>query len=145
MVAPKSLESGFELFPFGYPGGGAGLLSTKEDYLRFMMMLLHEGEYQGKRIISKKSFDKMMTHSKTEPVKVFGLSVHVRDGKDWEHLPASFFGWSGAYGTHFFCSTKYHLGVLYLHNSHSFGGSDGNHIQLLEDDICKIFNLPKNN
>ncbi len=141
LVAPKQKETGFDFFPFGYPGGGAGLLSTKEDYLKFMIMLLNEGEYQGKRILSKESFKKMLTHSKVEPVKVFGLSVHVRTGKDWEHLPDSFFGWSGAYGTHFFCSTKYHLGVLYLHNSHSFGGSGGDHVMLLEDDICDIFNL----
>ena len=143
LIPPKELETGFDYFPFGYPGGGAGLLSTKEDYSHFAMMLANGGVYKDKRIISEETFKDMITVSSTDPIKLFGLSVHIREGRDWEHLPSSFFGWSGAYGPHFFSSQKYGLAVVYLHNSHSFGGAGAEHCYILEDDICEIFGLEK--
>ncbi len=39
--------------------GGAGLLSTAEDYARFLSMLLNGGELGGKRILSRKSVELM--------------------------------------------------------------------------------------
>src|SRR5574344_1318598 len=35
--------------------GGAGLFSTLEDYHHFLLMLLNDGVYQGKRILAKES------------------------------------------------------------------------------------------
>ena len=143
LVAPKELESGFDYHPFGFPSGGAGLLSTKEDYVKFAQMLTNGGIYNGKRILSEEAFKDMTSHSKTDPIYLFGLSVYVRKGEDWEHLPKSFFGWSGAFGPHFFCSKKYGITVVYMHNSHSFGGAGAEHCNQLEDDICEIFDLKK--
>ena len=143
LIPPKDLEPGFLGFPNGYPSGGAGLLSTLDDYLKFAVMLANGGEYNGKTIISKEAFKELTSYSLTDPIKLFGLSVHLREGREWEHLPSSFFGWSGAYGSHFFVSKKHNLAVVYLHNSHSFGGAGAEHCYLLEDDICEIFGLKK--
>lgn len=142
LVAPHSLEDGFEYFPNNYSGGGAGLISTLNDYIKFAEMFRSGGLYKkNKHLISEDSFKKMLSYDLNSETQVFGLSVHVRKGAEWEHLPASFFGWSGAYGTHFFTSKKYGITVVYLHNSHTFGGNDGSHIFALEDDICDIFKL----
>ena len=80
-------------------------------------MLTNGGVYNGKRILSEKAFKDMTSHSKADPIILFGLSLYVRKGEDWEHLPKSFFGWSGAFGPHFFCSKKYGITVVYMHNS----------------------------
>ena len=40
-------------------GGGAGILSTMNDYGRFLQMLLNEGELDGARILSRKSVELM--------------------------------------------------------------------------------------
>jgi len=49
------------------PSGGA--LSTASDYMKFLSMILHEGTYNGKQILSKKSIE-MMQISRTVDVKV---------------------------------------------------------------------------
>jgi CubicO group peptidase (beta-lactamase class C family) len=40
-------------------GGGAGLVSTAEDYRRFCQMLLDGGEYEGTRLLGKKTVELM--------------------------------------------------------------------------------------
>ncbi|MCZ2459508.1 MAG: beta-lactamase family protein [Chitinophagales bacterium] len=40
------------------PSGGA--VSTPEDYMKFLVMLLNKGEYKGKQILSKSSVEQMM-------------------------------------------------------------------------------------
>ena len=47
-------------FPKGFhmePGAGTGLYSTAADMIRFSQMLAHHGEYRGRTIISRKTFD----------------------------------------------------------------------------------------
>ena len=40
------------------PSGGAR--STAEDYMKFMVMLMNKGKYNGKQILSEESVDEMM-------------------------------------------------------------------------------------
>lgn len=42
-----------------FESGGAGLVSTLDDYSHFAQMLLHKGEYNGKRILGKKTVEFM--------------------------------------------------------------------------------------
>ena len=42
--------------------GGAGLLSTSKDYAIFLQMLLNNGKFNGKRILSRKSVELMTTN-----------------------------------------------------------------------------------
>ena len=40
--------------------GGGGLVSTAGDYLNFCSMLMHHGQFQGKRLLSRKTVELMM-------------------------------------------------------------------------------------
>ncbi|MCM1542926.1 MAG: beta-lactamase family protein [Blautia sp.] len=42
-----------------FESGGAGLVSTLDDYRRFASMLVHKGEYGGKRILGRKTVEFM--------------------------------------------------------------------------------------
>lgn len=53
LVYFEDLERGFELYYPGFNSGGAGLISTKEDYFRFALMLLNRGELDGHRIMTR--------------------------------------------------------------------------------------------
>lgn len=49
-----------------FESGGAGLVSTMEDYSHFAQMLLNEGVYKGKRILGRKTVD-MYRHNLLTP------------------------------------------------------------------------------
>lgn len=42
-----------------FESGGAGLVSTLDDYCRFASMLVHKGEYEGRRILGRKTVEFM--------------------------------------------------------------------------------------
>ena len=44
-----------------FEGGGSGLFSTIQDYHHFMQMLLQEGQFKGKRLLSRKTIDLIKT------------------------------------------------------------------------------------
>lgn len=49
-----------------FESGGAGLVSTIDDYAKFAQMLLNGGEYNGKQILSRKTVDFMRINHLTE-------------------------------------------------------------------------------
>lgn len=48
-----------------YPCAAAGLFSTPQDMVRFSQMLAHHGEWKGRRIISRKTFDEVFSIKQT--------------------------------------------------------------------------------
>ena len=55
-------------FPCGhkiYPMPSAGLYSTPADMIRFSQMLAHHGEWKGRRIVSRKTFDEIWAVKQT--------------------------------------------------------------------------------
>ena len=52
--------------PPAFESGGAGLVSTLDDYMKFASMLLNKGEYNGKRILGRKTVEYMTTNQMTE-------------------------------------------------------------------------------
>ncbi|MAU12268.1 MAG: serine hydrolase [Anaerolineaceae bacterium] len=55
------------LVPTKSPFGGHGLVSTTKDYWTFIQMMLNKGEYEGARILGRKTVDYMsMNHLKSE-------------------------------------------------------------------------------
>jgi CubicO group peptidase (beta-lactamase class C family) len=92
-----------------YFSGGGGLLSTATDYAQFAMMLANGGELNGERILSPRAVDLMGsvfvpdTLPGRQAGEAFGLSVRVvtDPAARGTYLSAGSFGWSGAYGTHF--------------------------------------------
>lgn len=87
----KADASGFNVNKegFGVMSGGAGLVSTLHDYLRFCEMMLRGGELDGARILSASSVKRMLSDN-LEP----GAA-----GQLWERKYASF-GLGGVVVTH---------------------------------------------
>jgi CubicO group peptidase (beta-lactamase class C family) len=90
--------------------GSGGLISTAADYLPMGVMLANGGQLNGKRLLSPKTVEMMRavhvpdTLPGRAPGEGYGLSVRVVSdhAKRGTLLSTGSFGWSGAYGTHFF-------------------------------------------
>ena len=114
----------------GYVCGSGGLYSTLEDYERFTRMLCFNGELDGVRILKKETVELMRTeapfkHLEAEPGQVWGLGVRIRkDNKKGGFIATEgTYGWSGAFGTHFFISPSDNLEAVWLTNVSNAGGS----------------------
>ena len=100
--------------PKSFPSGGAGLVSTADDYLKFAKMILGRGKSGDVRLLSRKTWE-MMTLDHLTPVERatpflglpfwtsmgFGLGLSIADNptsQDWLGSPGRL-GWPGAYGT----------------------------------------------
>jgi CubicO group peptidase (beta-lactamase class C family) len=92
-----------------YFSGGGGLMSSAESYARFAMMLANGGELDGARILSPASVELMGSRIFTDalpgrrPGEGYGLGVRFVSDRAARRTLVSTgsFGWSGAYGTHF--------------------------------------------
>lgn len=102
--------------------GGAGYLSTAEDYAKFLQMTLDGGKFNGKRIISSKSLE-LMTVNHLGDITFpwskgtgFGLGFSVVDdlglrgslGSEGEY------GWGGAYHSTYWVDPEEELVVVYF-------------------------------
>lgn len=92
----------------GMLSGGGGLTSTAYDYLRFCQMLLNQGQYEGKRLLSRKtvqlmSSDNLGTIPGMGPGMGFGLGFAVSKAPGEAGMMGSpgEFNWGGAAGTKF--------------------------------------------
>ncbi|HEX2746486.1 MAG TPA: serine hydrolase domain-containing protein [Verrucomicrobiales bacterium] len=73
-----------------FPEAGGGLFSTTRDILRYGLMLANDGEWQGKRYLSRAAMEELRKEQ-TGTTKVnYSLGYHLRNGM---------FGHDGAYGT----------------------------------------------
>ena len=131
----------FENVPEKHYLGGGGLVSTLEDYGKFAKMLLDKGVSQtGKRILKEETLLKM-----TEPQiainknQSWGLGVRVITHKSYPHLPMGCFGWSGAYGTHFFIDPKNGISAVFMKNSAVDGGAGNKSAVKLERAVYSFF------
>lgn len=113
---PEGLQKRNEM-PFvngTYFSGGGGLFSTAMDYLRFGQMLANKGELDGKRILGRRTVEMMAslhipdTLPGRNPGEGYGLLVRVinNSGAAGTALSNGSFGWSGAFGTHFWVDPK---------------------------------------
>ncbi len=95
-----------------FPSGGAGLVSTVDDYLAFARMLLSNGKHGGARILSRAAVETMTADHLTPAQKAvsglttgyfdnhgwgFGLSVVTR--RDSPAEPVGQYGWDGGLGS----------------------------------------------
>jgi CubicO group peptidase (beta-lactamase class C family) len=65
----------------------------------------------------------------------WGLGVRVITGEDYGPLPVGAFGWSGAYGTHFWVDPTNEICAVYLKNSVWDGGSGAITARHFEEDV----------
>jgi CubicO group peptidase (beta-lactamase class C family) len=104
--------------PRRYLSGGAGLVSTAQDYGRFLLALAGGGQLDGVRLLGPKTVE-LMTQSHTRDLprdavdagSEFGLGVAVVTDVAATAKPGStgMWGWGGLYGTAFFVDPKERL------------------------------------
>jgi CubicO group peptidase (beta-lactamase class C family) len=100
--------------------GGAGLLSTAEDYAKFLQMLLNNGKYGKQRILSRKSVELMVTdHLGSIPYRDgsgFGLGFRIIEdlGVNGELGSEGMYRWGGAYHSTYWVDPKERLVVVYF-------------------------------
>ena len=114
----------FNDFPQSHRLGGAGLVSTLGDYSNFAEMLLAKGTFEGKRVVSEEGIIQMQTPqvgSDIMPKWKWGLGVRIEPNH--AYLPKGLYGWSGAYGTHFWIDPENEITAVYLKNSRYDGGA----------------------
>ena len=102
--------------------GAAGLYATAESYARFAMMLANGGELDGVRVLSPASVALMGsaviadTLPGRQPGEGWGVGVRSITNSATRHtlLATGSFGWSGAYGTHFWVDPKQKLVAIMM-------------------------------
>ena len=100
--------------------GGAGLLSTAEDYATFLQMLLDGGALDGERLLSPKSVELMTADHAGERYGAagmgFGLGFSVVEdlGERGALGSEGEFGWGGAYHSTYWVDPAEGLVVVYL-------------------------------
>jgi len=112
--------------------GGASLVSTVDDYLRFARMLLAGGEVDGARVLSEESVRLMRTDQLTDQQKThpflgmpfwigrgFGLNLSVvtdpaRSGRLFGPGGRGTFSWPGAFGTWWQADPENEVILIYL-------------------------------
>jgi CubicO group peptidase (beta-lactamase class C family) len=109
-------------------GGGAGLLSTAEDYARFLLMLQSGGEWGGIHVLSPKSVE-LMTVDHVGQIygdQGFGLGFWVTKelGKNGDPGSVGAFGWGGAYHTTYWVDPVEKLVAVFMTQLLPAGGSD---------------------
>ena len=114
--------------------GDGGLLSTADDYARFVRMILREGEAGGIRFLSPETIAQMATNqlegitvslqpgalpavSSAFPIGAgrdgFGLGFQISAGEPGGRAPGSL-SWAGLRNTHFWIDPETGLGVVFL-------------------------------
>lgn len=119
-------------FHFGerYICGAGGLYATLTDYVAFAQMLQNGGSYRGTQILKSETVQLMCTeapvkHLEPEPGFVWGLGVKIRQDpvRGGSFATAGTYGWSGAFGTHFFVSPADDLNCVLMLNRSDLDGA----------------------
>jgi CubicO group peptidase (beta-lactamase class C family) len=112
--------------------GGAGLLSTVNDYARFLQMLLNGGELEGARVLSPKTVELMhadhVGEKFTGDTKAFGLGFWVVEdlGVYGELGSVGSYGWGSAYFPQYLIDPKERMVAFFLAQHMPAGGLDLN-------------------
>lgn len=101
--------------------GGGGLVSSIGDYWRFCQMMLNGGEFNGNRILSRKSIELMTADHMTGinglgKGSTFGLGLGILQdiGQTGELGSVGTVGWGGAAGTKFWIDPKEELIGIFM-------------------------------
>lgn len=121
----KSYRQSYNPLGKSYFKGGAGLVSTANDYLKYAQMMVNGGDYDNRRYLSRKTVELMLSNhivgmagstiATTGPGYGFGLGYGVRldEGMGWAPGSKGDAMWAGAWGTSFWIDPKEKLvGIL---------------------------------
>ncbi len=115
----RGIDPAYPLLKKSFFSGGAGMVATAHDYAIFLQMLLNEGKYNGKQIISRKTAQLMLS-PQTEPGELrenpFALGFEITSPKSSNRGMRSegSFAWGGYYGTTYWADPKENLIVLLM-------------------------------
>ena len=117
----------FDNFPSTHYLGGAGLVSSLSDYGKFASFLLNKGKVGDISLLSEEMFNLLCT-PQVEPNVMpgnarWGLGVRVITDSSYPYLPVGSFGWSGAYGSHFWIDPVNKIFAVFMKNSQVDGGA----------------------
>ena len=136
----------FESFPCGHKLAGAGLVSTLDDYANFAKMLLNKGSVSGRQIVSPETMSRMSSLYLPKDFTIesgsstWGLGVRIIVSEDYKDLPVGSFGWSGAYGSHFWIDPENDICAVFMKNSRIDGGSGNLSGRYFEKAVCDALN-----
>jgi len=109
-----------------YFKGGSGLVGSASDYLKYAQMMVNGGEFEGKRYLSKKTVELMLSNhtvgmggstiATTGPGYGHGLGFGVRldEGMGWAPGSKGDAMWAGAWGTSFWIDPKERLVGVFM-------------------------------
>jgi CubicO group peptidase (beta-lactamase class C family) len=103
-----------------YFSGGAGLSSTTKDYAIFLQMLLNNGVYNGKRILSRRTVELIMSNQVGDldlGRNKFGLGFEIttKEGQAVLGISEGSFAWGGYFGTTYWADPEERLvGLLFM-------------------------------
>lgn len=117
--------------PAAFEGGGGGLISTVDDYLKFARLMLGRGEVDGKRLVKAETVDQMIANRLSDEQREipflgmpfwisqgFGLGVSmVMDAEKHQWMGAGAegaFGWPGAFGTWWQADPAHDMILIFL-------------------------------
>jgi CubicO group peptidase (beta-lactamase class C family) len=110
--------------------GGAGLVSTANDYARFLQMMLNGGELDGYRILSPRTVE-LMTVDHLDGIDFrpglgIGLGFDIVNNLGARGVPGALgdFGWGGAYHSTYWVSPQDRLVVVFFTQLIPSRGSD---------------------
>jgi CubicO group peptidase (beta-lactamase class C family) len=112
-----------------YYSGGAGLSSTIKDYATFLQMLLNRGEYNGKRLLARRTVE-LMTTNQIGDLNLgsdkFGLGFEITTARGQAKLGLSegSFSWGGYFATTYWADPKEHLVCLLFIQQSPFSHSE---------------------
>ncbi len=129
----------FDKIPVTHFSGAAGLAGTLSDYLHFAEMLLNKGEYHGFHVVPEEYIALMSRPHIPEDMmpggQKWGFGVRCIINENYLELPVGAFGWSGAYGTHFWIDPANRITAVYMKNCLTDGGSGAKTAVELEQDV----------
>ena len=127
-----------------FESGGAGLVSTVEDYEKFVKMMLGKGTYQGVRILGRKTVEcmtrnhlneKQLPWFDWEQLKGYGygnlMRVMLDVGEACQLGSEGEFGWDGWLGSYVCMDPKEDLGIIYV--IQKCGGNGHRDVQVIRN------------
>lgn len=121
-VVYDGVQPDYPLSNGSYFSGGAGLSSTTEDYAKFLQLFLNRGEYNGVRLLSRKTVELMLTNQlQPSMTNQFGLGFGLETEKNdaGSILSVGSFSWGGAFNTHYWADPKEKLVGLIFTNMYN--------------------------
>ncbi|EPR11857.1 serine hydrolase domain-containing protein [Ruminiclostridium papyrosolvens] len=131
---PMSLVNSYKLSN-RYESGGAGLISTADDYILFLDAMCNDGvSADGYRVLTRESIDLMRKDQMNDISKKdfdefgrigysYGLGVRtlIEKEKSGVKSPLGEFGWDGAAGAYAVIDVENHLAIFYVQHVRNCG------------------------